>query len=84
MATQPVRDGGESVAGGRRNAKSRRRGHIDRMAETLFYFSEELKEAQDESDEDEEFLSQVDSMKRVLDKLSQKMDNLKRLVPAEE
>ncbi|KAK8134743.1 hypothetical protein PG984_006755 [Apiospora sp. TS-2023a] len=84
MATPSIREGGEAVTAGARSAKSARRGHIERMAETLFFFSEELKEAQDEQDEDEEFLSQVDSMKRVLDKLSQKMDNLKLLAPAEE
>ncbi|KAK7978350.1 hypothetical protein PG996_004394 [Apiospora saccharicola] len=84
MATPSTRERGEVTTAGVRSAKSARRGHIERMAETLFFFSEELKEAQDEQDEDEEFLSQVDSMKRVLDKLSQKMENLKLLAPAEE
>ncbi|KAK8037085.1 hypothetical protein PG991_001399 [Apiospora marii] len=84
--TQPIRDGGEAVAVAvkGRNAKSRRRGHIDRMSETLLFFEEELKEAQEESDEDEEFLGQVDAMKRVLDKLSQKMENLKLLATPKE
>lgn len=77
--------GGDAAAEEKRHPTlSDRRGHIERMAETLFFFSEELKEAQEKKDEDEEFLGQVDSMKRVLDKLSQKMENLKLLMPPAE
>ncbi|KAK8086283.1 hypothetical protein PG994_001257 [Apiospora phragmitis] len=79
--------GGRSGGGGerrRRRTKSARQGHLERMAETLADFGDELIEAQQEPDEDEEFENQIDSMRRLYDRMVQKMDSLKLLPPPEE
>ncbi|KAK6844649.1 hypothetical protein PG995_014759 [Apiospora arundinis] len=82
VETQFLRGGGGGGGRGSSTKKSARQGHIERMEETLCDFGEELKEAQEESDESEEYETEIDSMKRLYDKLVQKLEKLKLLPPA--
>ncbi|KAK8025194.1 hypothetical protein PG990_003017 [Apiospora arundinis] len=79
VENQSLRGGGGR---GSSTKKSARQGHIERMEETLTDFGEELAEALQESNESEEYETEVDSMKRLYDKLAQKLERLKLLPPA--
>ncbi|KAK8093851.1 hypothetical protein PG997_000536 [Apiospora hydei] len=86
--THPLRGGG---ARGRGRAASEdgdthtaRRGHLQRMAETLADFGEEVFEAQQAPHESEEWESEIDSLRRLYDKMLQKLERLELLPPAEE
>ncbi|KAK7980154.1 hypothetical protein PG989_012611 [Apiospora arundinis] len=79
VETQSLRGGGGR---GSSTKKSARQGHIERMEETLTDFGEELAEALQESNESEEYETEIDSMKRLYDKLAQKLERLKLLPPA--
>ncbi|KAK8039719.1 hypothetical protein PG993_008130 [Apiospora rasikravindrae] len=76
--------GGQNGGGRGRYTKSARDGHLERMAETLESFGEEVLEAQQAPDESEEWESEIDSMRRLFVKMVQKLEKLELLPPAEE
>ncbi|KAK8107086.1 uncharacterized protein PG998_009099 [Apiospora kogelbergensis] len=69
--------------GGGGHSKSTRQGHIERMEDKLLDFGLELKEAQWETHESEEYENEVDSMRRLYSRLVEKLKKLE-LLPSTE